>query len=131
MPILVVFEILLVVLVFVAYEIFERKPVVSRYKINGCEGTATRPFVEIAGPSDPCCNFAVESLIAPPVAAHRIAVAPVPLGPLPRKSSYLIAPRSHIPRLGNKLHLTDDRILLNDLEERGQHVNVVELTRQC
>ena len=35
-----------------------------------------------------------------------------------------------IPRFSNELHAREDRILVNDVEERGQPVDVVELTSE-
>ena len=42
----------------------------------------------------------------------------------------LVAARPNVPRLGDQLHLGEDRVLVDDVEEAGQAVDVVELARQ-
>ena len=42
----------------------------------------------------------------------------------------LVAALAHVPRLGDQLHLRDDRVLVDDVEECGEAVDVVQLARQ-
>ena len=71
-----------------------------------------------------------ERRLAAPEVAHRVAELAVPLGPLRREVADLVATVADVPRLGDQLHLADDRVLLHELEERRQPVDVVELAGQ-
>ena len=42
----------------------------------------------------------------------------------------LVAARADVPRLGDQLHLREHRVLVDDVEERRQTVDVVELARE-
>ena len=42
----------------------------------------------------------------------------------------LVAARAHVPRLGDQLHLREDRVLVDDVEEGAQLVDVVQLAGQ-
>src|SRR4029079_8730375 len=68
--------------------------------------------------------------LTPPVITHSIAILPVPFGPQTWKVADLIAALADIPRRGDQLDLADDRVLLHQIEERGQPVDVVELAGQ-
>jgi hypothetical protein len=60
----------------------------------------------------------------------RVAVEAVPLGPQHREVADLVAAGPDVPRLGDQLHLREDGVLVDDVEERGEPVDVVELARQ-
>ena len=68
--------------------------------------------------------------LAAPEVAHRVAVAAVPLRPQRREVADLVAALADVPRLGDELHLADDRVLLDEVEERRQPVDLVELAGQ-
>ena len=68
--------------------------------------------------------------LAPPEVADRVAVAAVPLRPLGREVADLVAALAHVPGLGDELDLADDRVLLDQVEERRQAVDLVELAGQ-
>ena len=68
--------------------------------------------------------------LATPEVADGVAVVAVPLGPLGREVADLVAARTDVPRLGDQLDLADHRVLLDEVEERGQPVDVVELARE-
>jgi len=69
-------------------------------------------------------------VLAPPVVAHGVAVLAVPLRPQRGEVAHLVAALADVPRLGDQLHLRDDRVLLDQVEERRQPVDVVQLARQ-
>ena len=64
---------------------------------------------------------------AAPEVPHRVAVHPVPLGPEDGEVADLVAALADVPRLGDQLHLGEDRILVDDVEEGREAVDVVEL----
>src|SRR5205814_8645335 len=68
-------------------------------------------------------NAAVPS----PEVAHGVAVDPVPLGPEDREIADLVTAGPDVPRFGDQLHLGQHRILVDDVEERGEAIDVVEL----
>ena len=47
-----------------------------------------------------------------------------------REVADLVAALADVPRLGDQLHLADHRVLLDEVEEGGQPVDLVELARQ-
>ena len=65
-------------------------------------------------------------MLAAPVVADGVAVAPVPLRPQRREVAHLVPALAHVPRLGDELRLGDHRVLLDDVEERGEPVDVVQ-----
>ena len=67
---------------------------------------------------------------AAPVVAHRIAILAVPFGPQRREVADLVAALADVPGLGDQLDLADDRILLNQIEERRQPIDFVQLARE-
>ena len=48
-----------------------------------------------------------------------------------REVADLVPARPDVPRLGDQLRLGEDRILVDDVEERRQTVDVVELACEC
>jgi hypothetical protein len=47
-----------------------------------------------------------------------------------REVADLVAALADVPRLGDELHLGDDRVLVDQVEERRQPVDLVELAGQ-
>ena len=68
--------------------------------------------------------------LAAPEVAHGVAVLAVPLRPQRREAADLVAALADVPRLGDQLDLADDRVLVDQVEERGQPVDLVELPGQ-
>ena len=68
--------------------------------------------------------------VAAPEVPNGVAILAVPLGPANRKVADLISAGSDVPRLGDELHVRERRILMNDVEERRQLVDVVQLARE-
>src|ERR1041384_279517 len=67
---------------------------------------------------------------AAPETAHRVPIFPVPFRPLGGEVADLIAAFAEVPRLSNELHLRQDRVLVDDVEERPKLVHGVQLTSQ-
>src|SRR5205085_1166563 len=68
--------------------------------------------------------------LAAPEVPYLVAVLPVPLGPENGEVADLIAAGPDIPGLGDQLHLGQDRILVDRVEEGREPVDVVELARE-
>ena len=107
-----------VVFFVVRNEIVKREAVVCRNEVDAGVRTAPRQLVEIGAAGETISELAEGLIGAAPIVTHRVAIFAVPLRPQRRKVSDLITALADIPRLGDQLHLTDDRVLLNDVEER-------------
>ena len=58
--------------------------------------------------------------VAFPEPADDVAILAVPLGPQHGKVADLIAAGADVPRLGDQLDLREDRVLMDDVEERAE-----------
>ena len=126
----VVLEVRLVVLLVVADQVAQRESVVCGDEIDAGIGAASAVLVQVARAGQPVCDFAEQAALAFPVGANDVAVAPVPFGPPHREAAHLVAAFAEIPGLRDQLHPRDDRVLVNDVEERAEPVDFVELPRQ-
>ncbi len=68
--------------------------------------------------------------LAAPEVADRVAILAVPLRPERGEVADLVAALAEVPGLGDQLHLAHDRILLDEVEERGEPIDLVELARE-
>src|SRR6185369_11279189 len=75
-------------------------------------------------------KFRKLAVVALPIAADDVAIAPVPLRPQGGEFAYLIAALTHVPRLGDELDLGDYRILIDDVEEGGEAIDLVQFAGQ-
>ena len=71
-------------------------------------------------------ELAEAGMLAAPEVPDGVAVLAVPLRPLRREVTDLVAAGSDVPGLGDEFDLADRRILLHEFEERAQPVDVVE-----
>ncbi len=126
----VVLAVGLVVLFVVAHEVVEREAVVGNDEVDARRGPAAALLVEVARSREPIAQLGHLTLVALPVAADGVAILPVPLGPPAGEVADLIAALAQVPRFSDELHLRDDGVLLDDVEERGEPVDVVELPRE-
>ena len=115
-----------VVLLVVRDEIAQREAVVRGDEVDRRERVAPVAVVEIARPREAPRELGDARLCAPEV-AHRVSVHPVPLGPQDGEVADLVPAGTDVPRLRDQLHLRDDRILVDRVEERRQAVDLVEL----
>ena len=86
-------------------------------------------LVQVARTGEPARELGDRRVTAPEV-AHRVAVHAVPLGPEDREVPHLVAAGADVPRLRDQLHLREDRVLMDHVEERREPVDVVELSRE-
>ena len=128
-PVLVVLEVGLVVLLVVGDEVVEREAVVGGDEVDRRERVAAVALVEVAGAGEARRELVHARLPAPEV-AHRVAIDAIPLRPQDREVADLVTARADVPRLGDQLHLGQDRVLVDDVEEAGEAVDVVELARE-
>ena len=105
------------------------KPSCAVTKLIDANGRRPSDGVEVARAGEALREVARRRLAAPEV-AHRVAVDAVPLAPEDREVADLVAARPDVPRLGDQLHLGQDRVLVDDVEERREPVDVVELARE-
>src|SRR5262245_14259908 len=108
----------------------ERKTVVRRHKIDARIRQPAVVAVEIARSGQTKAERADLPAVALPETSRGIAIGRVPFRPQHGKVADLVAARAEIPWLGNELHSRNNRVLLDDVEERAKTVDVVELTRQ-
>src|ERR1700731_5455773 len=76
-------------------------------------------------------DFADQAAFAAPVAAHRAAIAVVPLRPLRGKAADLVAAHAEIPGFGDQLDGSQYRILPDGGEECGVAVEPVRAAAEC
>ena len=105
------------------------KPSCAVMKLIDANGFRPSRLVEVARAGEARGELADVALAAPEV-AHRVAVHPVPLGPEHREVADLVAALADVPRLRDQLHLGEDRILVDDVEEGREPVDFVELARE-
>ncbi len=89
-----------------------------------------RALVEVRAAGQPVGELRERPVGAAPEVAHGVAILAVPLRPQRREITDLVTALADIPRLGNQLHLADDRILLDEIEERREPIHLVQLARE-
>ena len=114
----VVFAVRLVVLLVVGDEIAQREAVVRGDEVDARVRPPRGALVEIGAAGEPVGELGERLIGAAPEVAHAVAVLAVPLGPERREVADLVAAFADVPRLGDQLDLADDRILLDEVEER-------------
>src|SRR4029078_875679 len=87
-------------------------------------------LVEIAAAREPRRQLGERAAVAAPEAPYRVAVLAVPLRPFRREVPDLVPAFAQIPRLGDQLDLRQDRVLMNDVKERTELVDSMQLTSQ-
>ncbi len=117
----------LVVLVVVRHEVVQREAVVGGDEVDRRRRAAGVCLVQVGAAGEAVAELGEGGRFAPPEVADRVAVAPVPLRPLRREVADLVAALADVPRLGDQLDLRHDRVLLDEVEERRQAVDLVEL----
>ncbi len=119
-----------VVLLVVAHQVAQREAVVRGDEIDAGIRPAAAVLVQVARAGDAIGELADQPALAFPVVADHVAILAVPLGPADREAPDLVAAFAEVPRLRDQLHLRDDRVLVNDVEERAEAVDLVQLARQ-
>jgi hypothetical protein len=120
----------LVVLVAVRHEIGEREAIVTGDEVDRSRGPSGVGHVEVGRAGETLPELGESGVLSSPEIAHGVAIIGVPFRPLRWETPHLIAPLADIPRLGDELDPREHRILVNDVEEGGQPVHFVELSRE-
>ena len=128
--VVVVLAVRLVVLRLVADEVVEREAVVGGDEVDAGVRLASGAGIEVGRAAEPIGELGRLAADPLPEAAHAVAVLAVPLRPADREVADLVAAGTDVPRLGDQLHLADDRVLVDDVEEAAELVDVVQLARQ-
>ena len=130
LAVLVVLAVGVVVLDVVADQIGHREAVVRGHEVDAGVRATAALLVEIAAARQPRRQLRDDPVVPAPEAAHGVAVLAVPLRPLGGEVADLIAAFAEIPRLGDELDLRQHRVLVNDVEERAELVDGVQLARE-
>ena len=131
LAVVVVLAVGLVVLLVVGNEVSQGEAVVRGHEVDRGVRRPAVALVQVARTGEAGRELAERARLPAPVVADRVAVLAVPLRPLRREVAHLVAARSDVPRLGDQLHLRDHRVLLDEVEERAQPVDLVELSGQA
>ena len=130
LAVVIVLAVVLVVLLVVGHEVVEREAVVRRDEVDARVRPPSRQLVQVGAPGQAVRELAEGLVRAAPVVAHRVPELPVPLRPERREVADLVAAFADVPRLGDQLDLRQHRVLVDDVEERGQPIDFVQLARQ-
>jgi len=130
LAVLVVLAVRLVVLLVVRDEVPQREAVVGGDEVDGGDGAPPRVLVEVGRAGEAGGELVERARLPAPEVAHGVPVLAVPLGPQRGEATHLVTPVAEVPGLGDELHLGDDRVLVDDVEEGGQAIHLVELARQ-
>ena len=104
-------------LVVVRNKIVQREAVVRRDEVDARVRATTVVLIQVRRPREAVRELAQRLFAAAPVVAEGVAILPVPLRPLRREVADLVPTLADVPRLGDELHGTDDRVLLDEIEE--------------
>src|SRR6476661_3954532 len=118
----IVFAVRLVMLGVVADQVLQSETVVRSDEVHACIGTPPTSGIKIAGSGNAVCQLADDAAVALPVGAQSIAIFVVPLSPAHWEFPDLISTFAEIPWFGDKLHLRENRILMNDVQKCTQAV---------
>ena len=116
----------------VANQVMQRKAIVRGHEIDAGVRFTTAVLVQVAASTQSRCELRNGiSAIPAPKLPDRIAILAVPLGPQHGEITYLISALTQIPGFGNQLDLRQHRVLVNDVEERSQAIDFVQLSCQA
>ena len=119
-----------VVLLVVGDQVVEGEPVVRGDEVDRGDGSAVVGLVEVGGAGEAGGELAEAGWLAAPEVAHGVAVLAVPFRPQGGEAADLVAALADVPGLGDQLDLGDDRVLVDQVEERREPVDLVELPGQ-
>ncbi len=130
LAVLVVLAVGVVVLDVVADEVGHREAVVRGHEVDARVRPPAALLVQVAAARQPRRQLRHAPIVSPPEAADGVAVLAVPLRPLGGEVADLVAALAEVPGLGDELDLRQHRVLVNDVEERAQLVDRVQLARE-
>ena len=121
----------LVVLEVVGDQVGEGEPVVRGDEVDAGVGVPPGPSVQVGAAGQPVGEVGQGPVGAAPVVPDRVPIAAVPLRPQGREVAHLVAALAEVPGLGDELDLAHHRVHLDQVEERRQPVDLVELAGQA
>ena len=125
--VLIVLAVGLVVFLVVRHEIAQGESVVRGDEVHARVRPPAIVLVQVCAAGEAVRKLAERLVFAAPVVARGVAVLAVPLAPPHGEVADLVAAVAEVPWLGDQLHSLQRRVLMHDVEERGQTVDVVQL----
>jgi hypothetical protein len=126
----VVLAVGLIVLVVIGHQVAQGKAVMGGDEVDRGEWAPAVLPVQVTGARQPGGELGQRGGLPAPEIADPVSVLAVPFGPQRREVPDLVAALTHVPRLGDQLDLGNDRILLNQVEERRQPVHLLQLASE-
>ncbi|GAA1243966.1 hypothetical protein GCM10009646_34600 [Streptomyces aureus] len=123
----VVLAVGLVALVVVRDQVAQGESVVGGDEVDAGARAAAVVLVEVGGAGEPGGELGEGVLAGAPEVPYGVAVLAVPLRPLGRELADLVAALADVPWLCDELDAADHRVLLDEVEEGGEPVHLVEL----
>ncbi len=120
----------LVVLLVVRDQVPQRHPVVGRHEVDARGRATALALVQVGAPGEPRPHLGRVASIAAPERAHGVTECRVPFAPAYGKMAHLVAAFPHVPGLGDELHVRQGRVLVDDREEAGEPVDLVQTARE-
>ena len=121
----------LVVLAVVGDQVGEREAVVAGDEVDRGDRPAPAGLVQVAGAGQPGGELGQGRRAGPRQKSRTVSrYLPFHSDPQRREVAHLVAALADVPRLGDQLDLGDHRVLLDQVEEGGQPVHVVQFPGQ-
>ncbi len=98
-------------------QIVKREPIMGGDEVNRGIGSPSGELVKIRTAAQTIGELTDQPGVPFPEPAHRVAVSSVPFRPKDRKITDLVPALPDVPWLGNKFHLGNDWILMDDFEK--------------
>ena len=118
----IIFAVRFVVFVVVGNEVVQSKSIVRGNKVDAGVRPLALVLVKIRAAGQAVGKLGHGICISLPIAANAIPVFTVPFRPGNREIADHVAPLTDIPWLGDQLHLRQDWVLQQDVEETGVSV---------
>src|SRR6185437_512076 len=119
-----------VVLVVVADQVAQREAVMRGDEVDAGGRVTHVVLIKIAAAGEAVAELSELAFVAFPVAADGITVAAVPFGPEGGELAHLVTAIADVPGFGDQLDLRDQRVLIDDVEERRQAIDLMQFARE-
>ena len=119
-----------VVLVLVGHQVAQGEAVVGGDEVDAGIWITRVVGVQVGAAGEAVGELGQGFVAAAPEVAQAVAVLAVPFRPSGGKIADLVAAFADVPRLGNQFDLADHGILLDQVEEGGQPVHIVQFACQ-
>src|SRR5690606_26384209 len=109
----------------------QRESIMGGDEVDARAWLATAVFVEVRASRKPGRDLGMHAHLSSPKLANRISISAVPLRPVHRKSTDLIAAHAEVPGLCNQLHFCQDGVLVDGVEKCPQLIDVEKSPSEC